>query len=499
LERIRADGEAIRESIANLKAAGSSGELVEINATLTQVQAAETALTTAQATLSTAQSKRAQGAPDAALVRARADASAARQALDALPAESALAQAVTDAGAALDAATTAHASAQARYEAGDSRLRQHAQVLAAIDGEIVALRALAHDAAGTCRHCQGEDPLGLSGRLDEAQARRDAAASEVETWTSIASTRKAAVTSAAATVGSARTQQQAAERALSDARRRRDAAESAVRTADATVTREEGLLRTADALLDAAEASAKSAVTTAEERLAAARATLADLEGRLTSATGAPVTGDLDTLHAQRDALVVDYKRVQAEIELFVRQQERTNAHQAAIARREQALVDFDSVKALKAALNALKSAVAASAYAPIEEAANAFLVDAGIGLRVKFRDEGDFGANVASLGGSYVSFWSLSDAERAEFGAALAVAFAKLTRSPWPAVILDGIEKIDRKHRSGLLRAAGALVHRGELANFLAAYVSDEPPAEMADGVTVHWLGASDAVAVAS
>lgn len=173
-------------------------------------------------------------------------------------------------------------------------------------------------------------------------------------------------------------------------------------------------------------------------------------------------------------------------------------AFQAALTRRDQAVASLETVKRLQKTLAALEKQLLAAGFPAIARAANAVLELADIGLRVEFRYVSsptkkeeqvlDFGA-LRSSDGAYVSWWSLSDGERAVVGAALGVAFAQLGQARWRAVFLDGFEAVDADRRAGLLRALVELRHQGEVDNVLVGLWADSVP-EVPEGVVVHWLG---------
>lgn len=186
------------------------------------------------------------------------------------------------------------------------------------------------------------------------------------------------------------------------------------------------------------------------------------------------------------EALEQELPQLKAAVESHVRAAERLRLHQEAIARREAAVEAFTEIKALGERLKELQTEVVGSLYGPLQTAANELLEVTECGLAVEVHSAADFGAVVR---GAYVSFWSLSDSERAIVGAALALAIVRLSGSPWKGLVIDGLEKVDSSRLPGLLAGMVEARRQGWIDNFVGALVATEPPA-VPDGVTVHWLG---------
>lgn len=500
LAQVKAQGEQIKADIAAAEASQARGDLASMETASRAVVDAEQAVTGAAEAVRVAQAAAERGPDGAAVTRAKAELVEARAKVLALPDPATLADAVAQAEADLQAKEAALASAVTRADKAAAAHRRESEALAALDGGIGALSSLLSDAAGNCRHCDGEDPLGLGLRLETEQARRAELVEAVASASSVLEPRRQLV-------NTARDAERAASRALQTAKQTaasgastRAAAVQAVATAETVVRREEAAVAFAAGVLAAAVTKAEAAQAAAAETLTAARTALDAIEARAAeSSQGGGALVDVGLLQETREGLLADYKRLTAEVELFVAQEVHLKNHQEAVAKREAATAHFEIVKLLKKGLNELRATVAAEAYGPIQSAADEILREAGIDMQVEFRDESDFGAVCRQRDGSrpYVAFWALSDAQRAEFGAAVAVALAKLTKSPWPAVVLDGMEKIESAHLLGILRAVGAMVERGELANFVGAYMAESAPTWADTGVTVHWLG--EAVAQAA
>ena len=324
------------------------------------------------------------------------------------------------------------------------------------------LRALAGQAGGACHHCGATDPLGLVERADRADTET------VET---------------ADLLDDAQAREAQARRTYRQARAAEDAAGDALRNV------QEANRAAAVSARGYADRIAEHEGYVAQRREALARATEAMVAWQRRQgepATAGPV-GDLAVLRAQHAATTRDLGKTRDLVEAHVRRAERQRAQQDAIARRETAAARFASVRALGEALKSLQAAIAAEAYQPIQDAADALLTEAGLTLRVLFRSEADWGATDAR---GYRPFWALSDSERAIVGAALAVAFARLSGSPWPAVLLDRLEVVDADHLPGVLRALAAGAQRGDW-QFLGALVATDPAAvPQVEGLAVHWLG---------
>ena len=472
LARIQSEGETIKAQLATAQQAAKRTQEIEADRqrTAIAVDAAEQALAQAEAPRpEPIEVARAQ----AALVEARRTLAGCSP-IDALQ-------------AAVTAAEVQHAALLPGLEIAKMRLerathaRDRAQSAASgASGAVSRLAALVVKAGGSCRHCQGEDPIGLVEELKAAKATAAELEEEATAAEELLVIRRAAVEEAAEVIAKAATALQLGRDALA-------VGTSARATADRAVRDAEDRLERAHFQAQAEQDRAAAAVTQARERLDAARSAHAVAESRVPEAGG----GDLETLTASREALAADYRRLAAEVEALVRHEERQRLHQEAIAARETAAERFRVVKALKAGLAKLRTEVAASAYGPIQDAANAFLVRAELDMTVVFHDESDFGAEVRQRDGSrpYVAFWALSDAQRAEFAVALAVALSTLTKAPWRGVLVDGLEKVERRALHGLLTAANAMVTEGALDNFIGTFMADRE-GEAPHSAAVHWLG---------
>lgn len=343
-------------------------------------------------------------------------------------------------------ATAADQLAATALGLADRAAREARSKADAAHAACVTLEDLAGKAgANACIHCGAVDPLDLQARVQEASDLADAAGDTADDC---------------------------------------DAAVTLARRA---------LQRATDAVLRARErdtlvTQATAAEGAARKRLAEAEAALGAWQERQAAAPAAP-GGDLEQLRADRAALAERLRVARGHVEALVRRETLATQHQRAVAMREKARARFDNVKALGEALKALQARVAADAYGPLQDSANRFLLEAGVPLVVLFRSAADFGAVLANE--TYVPYWSLSDSERALVGAALAVAFARLSRAPWVAVLLDGLERLDADRLPGVLRALAALRSRGEIDNAVLALVATDPAMIPAvEGVVAHWLG---------
>jgi len=337
---------------------------------------------------------------------------------------------------------------------------------------------------GACRNCGHDDPLLLT---DRARVLLEAA-EDAEVDEQLA---RAPASLASAGVATTRRTLVEASAAVSEARHAQHRAVEQVSTARARLTRaEDDVIQVGAAVLRATEA-----LTAWSERPAPAAHT--------TDASLAPLVEA--QLAAAEEALVA----AKAHHEALVRQQEREAAMQRAIALREETAERLAAVRALGAALKRLQAEIAADAYGPITTEANTLLSEAGSDLRVELHDEADWGARKGRgdddrlSSDIYVHFAALSDAERATVGVALCYAFARLTKAPWRALILDRMEAIDDNHLPGLLAALVAAVVEERIDNFLGAFaaVEDSGLKELAaeTGVSLHWLGRAKPLALVS
>jgi len=292
-----------------------------------------------------------------------------------------------------------------------------------------------------CRHCGGADPLNHAERRAAAVA--DALATEVA-W-------------------------QDAQVDVTLARRAMARAETDLRAAlDEMGARERGasVARSAEqAARFAVEAHTKD-VTRARSDFELAAAQLSEWQ-----ALPAPAAGAVDPNTAARlDAAETMLDAARDEVEQVVRQQEREAAFQRAIAVREESKARFEQVKALGAALKALRELLTVETFGPLQDAANVLLTRAGSDLRASFRDSANYGAQ---RGDAFIHFAALSDAERAIVGAGIASGFARVGGAPWRVVILDRMEVLDEDHLGSVVEAFRGMVADGELDNFIGAFTT--------------------------
>ena len=366
-------------------------------------------------------------------------------------------------------ARKAFKSAEIRFESVDedfvdateeaSKAKQEA---ATARGAISVLEGMKTDADAVCQHCGKDDPLDVVHRIELAKIDLDAAV-EIE---------------------------ELADDELKILRRRRDRAKGELEakraelvTAASASTKSGNLAARVEAeqqrIYKAREAYSKE-VAEAEVDLQAWK------EEEIPAAPGLNPSGLAAALQAAEE----DLARGNDLVEKIVRSEEREAALQQAIADRDAAVERFDFLKKLGGELKRIREAIATAAFEPIENAANGLLDSAEIGLRIKFREASDFGAYRDD---AWISFWSLSDSERALVGAAIAYSFATLTGSPWRAVVLDRLEAIDRPRLRRVLTAFAAKVRDGELDNMIGALVADEDAVDPElEGVTVHRLSVS-------
>lgn len=348
-------------------------------------------------------------------------------------------------------------------------------------GRVSAADTIARLMEGTakaCRHCGGDDPLGMAEDLRRAREAEEQARAALQAAEAAEVEARADLVRAEEGEATARGEGRALEAA-------RKVAETAHREARDRLRVAEGEARVrAERIHQAEEQQARTQVAFADAETA-----LAEWRERQESGDGQVPTlaGDPDALRAQRDGLQQFLDEARRAVAAHIRAETREQARQERIAAREGAQAQWRQVKSLKEALVELSAAVAAEAYRPIETEADRLLAETGLDLRVKFRSEADFGAED---GRGYRVFWCLSDSERALVGAALAVAFARLAKSPWPAILLDRLEMIDSTRLPAVLRALAAGAVRGDW-QFMGALVATDPASVPAvDGLKVHLLG---------
>jgi len=387
----------------------------------------------------------------------------------------------------LDAQAEALTKKEATVQAAHSKKTAAATALGKAEGQTAALDSLIDgEGDSTCLNCGAADPLGLESRLKFAHVRLDEATADMTRATSYLSTME-------------RMRDKTKERHAAANKTHNDALE-AVRTLEARTNAAERSQSNATRRQE----NASVALVTAEQNLQGHQQREAE---RSSAATG--FTGDHETLQATRDALVAqlgDSKDPGEDTAHWIVAQhithlERERNLQQLTVDREAAVARFEQVKALGRALKELQSEVARAAYVPVCAAAQELLDECGAGLRVEIRGEGDFGAYVDPAvwparhltKEKYVIWWSLSGAQRALVGVALAVAFARLSGSPWPAVVLDDFQIIGASHRVRTLAGLSKMVQEDRLANVLIGWEMEELR-EMGEGVTLHWLGAESA-----
>jgi len=401
--------------------------------------AAETALTTARATLAQLEAALGGEIDERALTAARAALAVADRADDNA------ARRVREARSAHEAAVRSSADAEARAD---------------------TLRDLLHHAGApeetTCGACGAADPLGLRDLLTTFTAQAAAAGvAEAEAETAL----KVALDTA-----KRRTM------ALNEARAAVRSAESAVLSRQAEIAR----------AVERAEAGGE-VVKRAEARLAEATADLDAWRQRAAPApaslAGTDPAEELAAIDATIAAAEAEGKACEtaAALELAV---------QAAVAKRAAAEERLAGIRAVQASLKATSAALVLAGSAPVRTLADAALARMALPWTVETRAGSEVwvrgvDADVA------LSFWALSDAERAIVALALAVAFVRLGQPRWPALILDGMERIDTAHLESVLHGLAEMVAAGELANVMGALVSDDPgEVPVVEGMTVHWLG---------
>lgn len=478
LAKLEADGKAIAAQLATAQQAGRRATEIEQDRqrAALAVDAAEAAVKQAE---EAARSRKASAQID--VDHRVKDLATAREALAQAPDQAGLLAAVEAARDRHEELKSAHALACHRFDKASRAHVTASLTLSQADGGIAALRQLAESTGAECVHCHGADPLGLRAKLERESTARAELAAALDSAKALLDSRHAASVAATAAVEAAAEAFRQAGIALTSASL--PAAQRAARDAETALER---------AKVNAADnaTAADRAVEAARVRLTAAQEAHAAVNSRTVEVGG----GDLDTLTAQHEALQAEYKRARKEEDALVRHEERARLQQDAVSARAAAAERFAEVKALKAALVTLRAEVATSAYGPIQAEANAFLQAAGIPMTVEFRDEADFGAVVEQRDGTrpYVAFWGLSDAQRAEFSAALAVAIVTLTKAPWRGVMLDRMEAIEGRHLIGLLRAAGQYVKADKLDNFIGTLMCESHPGALGDFAgRVHWLGA--------
>ena len=314
---------------------------------------------------------------------------------------------------------------------------------------VAALESLAAKAP-VCAHCGGADPLNLTPQIESARAYLETTGWAVEDASADLAIAERKVTKAADVLSAAAHQLMEAEMesrrisALSDERAKKTARKAEIEAEMEQIRDDMAAPTAAPATFGAAEL-----LTSLEEELQAARKTI-----------------DLHTRHAERG-----------------------RRHQEAVAKRAKAEERFAAVKKLGEALKALQASEAERAFAPLTTATNELLQQMRSPFRLQVNSAADFGATDARRNGAYVAFWSLSDAERACVGAAMALALVRLSKSPWPALVMDGLEKMDPPTLEGFLNGVMAAFAAGWLSNFVGAHVAGSSVEIQHQGVAVHWM----------
>lgn len=364
--------------------------------------------------------------------------------------------------ATLERARVARDSAARRAETVRHEAEGSAHHAARVAGELGALDALAVGATGCCRGCALPDPLDLAGRIGAARVAAVAAREDADAH-------------------------QDAARVAADTLRRRESAGLVAGTA----------LRTAERHLEEAQRAAVArtvAIDTAAGALSRAQARHRLDEEALTAwhETPAPVVEGLVGQDPADELAALDasIKDADAESERCRKAADAEAAVQRAIAERDAAEARHAAVVAVGTGLRATQRALVLAATEPVRSAANSVLERVGVPWRVDFREGGEVWLGAAGWTAER-PFGALSDAERAITALALAVAFVRLGQR-WPALLLDGLERVDRDRLPAVLGALASLVRDGVLANVLVALVATDPAeVPVVDGVTVHWLGA--------
>ena len=352
----------------------------------------------------------------------------------------------------------AHAEARATLDAirtTEKPLRGALALAAASrDGAAASVAALESLAAKAplCAHCNGADPLNLTPEIESARAYL-----ETTGW---------AVEDASAD--------------LAIAERKTTKASDAFISASDKLMEAELEARRISGLAD--ERARKAA------RKAEIEGDLAQLQEEIQAPTATPATfGGAEMLASLEEELAAAKKT----IDLHTRHAERGRLHQEAIAKRAKAEERFAAVKKLGEALKALQASEAERAFSPLTAATNDLLSQMHSPFRLQVNSAADFGATDARRDGAYVAFWSLSDAERACVGAAMALALVRLSKSPWPALVIDGLEKMDATTLESFLDGVRGAFAAGWISNFIGALVEEEGDHSWMPGVTAHWMGA--------
>lgn len=347
-----------------------------------------------------------------------------------------------------DAAKAKLAAARRAADAERAKVQAAKDSLCAAEAALAAVAGLLDDDAA-CVHCGGTDPLGIAARVEEHRQQ--------------VATARDAVENAEWDAGPALDALSRAEDAAAAAVAQLSVTREAVEAANKAYRAAQDDYREARATRDRCEAK----VEQAKARLARAATAHEAAEGRLREwqATEAPPAPAAAVEQAESEALAAQVEQLEALRTAHLKHAKLVEEHARAVADRDDAVERFAQVKATQKALTALRDAMARDAFGAIEAAAQPLLEASD--LRVQFRDASDFGASVGQSWPQpcdYAHFAGLSGAQRVLVGAALAVAFARLSGAPWRAVILDDLQVIDEGRRLPFLERVAELCAEGEI-----------------------------------
>ncbi|RKZ94940.1 MAG: hypothetical protein DRQ40_04815 [Gammaproteobacteria bacterium] len=429
------------------------------------------------------------GADPEALTVEVADAEAALEAArgDASKAESAWAK------AAKAKATKATARAKSQAEEMDAAAK------------LKALNGLTTDA--TCAHCGEGDPLGIGPKMEAAEkavsmSAKKATADEhaFVTATLAADAAQTASDKIREKVNAAGLVLSASKNALAIAKntsgRHADSVEatrkSALTAAKGAFDREKVRIdREADAYA-AAEVIRLDGLKAARVRWASTRDARKDWEDSTAPTVPTPPTDD------EKASTASELAAVEARLATRTAYAAYIDRVTAASAKFKGASTRWDATRALVKALKQARDDVASAAYAPIAEAARSLLSGASILPQPYFVDPSDYGAEVAGRG--RVPYAGLSESEQRITAAALVYALATVAGCPVRIVLLDGLEVVQRDHRSALVSALAQAQLAGHVDSVVltmaAAPGEDLGEIEGIDGLTVHRIARVSTVA---
>jgi len=390
----------------------------------------------------------------------------------------------------------ATAAEQAAVAIADEKADKRAEAQALVTSlrqSIASIEAqLAHVNTGVesaCVHCGALDPLGNGVKLG-ALARDKA---------SITFDLEDALDALAA-----------ADADLAPARAAALAAEAAAKATASEVEQNTNAIRAREAAVSQLAELVAQALA-AKDRATKALAEWNERAQKRAEATQEEIGGTIEDLHAQRDALTAQLGdtrnpaegTARALVEQHLAQRNREQARQEKVAAREAATKSFEAISQLGKALAALQTEVAASTYGGIEQAAQEILDEMGAGMVIEIKSASDIRATLGQAawpeaglkGPTSVSLWALSDSQAAMVGAALAVAFARLSGNPWRGLVLDKLETIQGWRLMGVLSGLAGMVRDGKLDNVAGALVCERiEDAPVCDGLSVHWTGGGEA-----